>query len=61
MDIKNFYLNTLLKSYKYLRLKLSNIPEDVTKQYGLAEKATMDGSVYVKIKKEYVAYHMWCC
>ena len=28
MDIKNFYLNTPLKWYEYLLLKLDNIPEN---------------------------------
>ena len=37
MHINNFYLNTPLKRYKYLWLKLANIPEYVTKQYELAD------------------------
>ena len=39
MDIKNFYLNTPLKTYKYLHLKMDDIPEDVWQVYELKEKA----------------------
>ena len=28
IDIKDFYLNTPIDRYKYMRLKLSDIPED---------------------------------
>ena len=37
MDITNFYLNTLLKWYEYLCLKLVDIPPDVAEQYALQE------------------------
>ena len=42
-----FNLNTPLARYEYLRLKLSNLPEDVIEQYGLKEKATSEGYVYM--------------
>ena len=51
LEIKNFYLNTPLGRYEYLRLKLTNLPEDVIKHYGLKDKATSDGYVYVEIRK----------
>ena len=51
LDIKNFYLNTPLARYKCLRLKLTNLPEDVIKEYGLKDKETKDGYVYVEIRK----------
>ena len=51
LDIKNFYLNTPLGRYEYLRLKLTNLPEDVIENYGLKDKATSDGYVYVEIRK----------
>ena len=51
LDIKNFYLNTPLARYEYLRLKLTNLPEDVIEEYGLKEKETKDGFVYVEIRK----------
>ena len=51
MDIKNFYLNTLLKRYEYLQLELVDIPEYVTALYGFAEKSTKNGWVSVEIRK----------
>ena len=37
--------------YEYLRLKLTNLPEDVIEQCGLKDKATSDEYVYVDIRK----------
>ena len=45
--IKDFYLNTLMTRYEYMRLKLCNIPEEVTKHYNLATKVKNDGCVYI--------------
>ena len=46
MDIKKFYLNTPLKWYEYLHLKLADIPPDVIEWYALQEKATMAGYMW---------------
>ena len=35
IDIKDFYLNTLMAQYEYMRLKLCSIPEKVIKHYDL--------------------------
>ena len=52
LDITNFYLNTPLKRYEYLKLKFTNFPEDVIKQYNLRDKATPQGFVYyVEVQK----------
>ena len=51
IDISVFYLNTPMKIYEYLKLKLSDIPAKIIKQYNLKEKSTADGSVYVEIRK----------
>ena len=51
LDIKNFYINTPLARYKYLRLKLKDLSKDVIEQYGLQDKATRDGFVYVEMRK----------
>ena len=51
MDIKTFYLNMPLKWYKYLQLKMEELPEDIKMQYRLEEKATTDGYVYVEVQK----------
>ena len=51
VDIKYFYLNTLMYQSKYMRLKLSNFPKIVLQHYNLAEKTTRDGYVYVEINR----------
>jgi hypothetical protein len=51
MDIKDFYLNTPMTRYEYMRLKLSNIPDDVIEHYNLQTIATTDGFVYCGIQK----------
>ena len=49
IDIKNFYLCTPLKRYEYVRMHLSDFPEDVIEQYGLKAIANKDGMVFVEI------------
>ena len=51
MDTKDFYLNTPMTRYKYMRLRLSDMPEDVIEHYNLRELATNDGAIYCKIRK----------
>jgi len=51
LDIKNVYLNTPLKRFEYLRLKLGQIPADVIEQYALKEKVTSNGYVYIEVRK----------
>ena len=43
IDIKNFYLNTPMKRFEYMRLKLSDLPNNVIKHYNLSGKVTKDG------------------
>ena len=50
-DISNFYLNTPLKRLKYIRLKLSNIPDKIIDQYGLHTKVTPEGFIYMEVNK----------
>ena len=35
LDISNFYLNTPMKRYEYVRIKLTDIPEEIIVQYNL--------------------------
>ena len=42
LDIKNFYLNTPMERYEYMRLKVNQLPADVIEQYGLEDKVTSD-------------------
>jgi hypothetical protein len=52
LDIKDFYLNTPMARYEYMRLKLTNIPEEIIIEYKLVrEIATADGYVYCEIRK----------
>ncbi|EJK68827.1 hypothetical protein THAOC_09958 [Thalassiosira oceanica] len=39
IDISNFYLNTPMKRFEYVKLALSDIPEEVITEYNLHEKA----------------------
>ena len=51
IDIKHFYLNTPMPRFKYMKMKLSDQPEDVIKQYGLHDKVADDGYIYTEICK----------
>ena len=51
LDIKNFYLNTPLSWYEYLRLRLDNFPEDMIAQYNLKDIITSDGYVYMEVRR----------
>ena len=51
MDISNFYLMTPLHHPEFIRLKLNDIPNEVIKEYKLREKATKNGSIYIKAKQ----------
>ena len=51
IDINYFYLNTPMSRSKYMRLKLSDLPESVVQQYNMEAKATKDGYIHVDIKQ----------
>ncbi len=51
LDVKDFYLNTPMKRFKYMWLKLNDIPEEIIIQYKLHEIATEDRYVYCKFQK----------
>ncbi len=50
MDIKNFYLCMLMSRYEYMRLKLSDMPEDVIDNYKLLDIATSNEYTYCEIQ-----------
>jgi hypothetical protein len=50
MDIFNFYLMTSLHCPDFICIKLSDIPNEVVKEYKLREKATKNGSIYIRAK-----------
>ena len=50
LDMKNFYLNTPMKRYEYMRLPLNLIPQEIIDRYNLMAIAH-DGWVYMEIRK----------
>ena len=57
MDIKDFYLNTLMTRYEYIRLRITDMPEDVINHYKLNNIVTLDKYIYCKIQKGMYSYH----
>jgi hypothetical protein len=49
-DIKDFYLNTPMERYEYMRIPVHQIPKEIYDQYNLQE-ITHNGFVYVEIRK----------
>ncbi len=50
MDIKVFYLNTPMARYKYMQLKILDMPDDVIEHYKLRDIVTPDGHIYCEIQ-----------
>ncbi len=51
IDIKDFYLNTPMQRYKYMKLKMMGIPQEIKREYELQELATPEGYIYCEIRK----------
>ncbi len=51
VDISNFYLNLPLARPEYIRIKISNIPEEIINEYNLRDKVTESGHVYIEANK----------
>jgi hypothetical protein len=51
MDLANFYRMTPLLRPKYIRIKLSDLPDEIIAEYQLHEKATHHGMVFVAVTK----------
>ncbi len=51
IDISNFYLMAPLHCAKFIQIKLSDIPDEVIREYKLREKATNNGSIYIRAKR----------
>ncbi len=51
IDISNFYLNTPLDRYEYVRMKLANFPPDMIEQYKLNEIVDNKGCIYCEVRK----------
>jgi hypothetical protein len=50
IDLANFYLNTPLPNYEYMRLRLDIIPTEIILAYNLRNIVDPDRWVYIKIK-----------
>jgi hypothetical protein len=50
MDIKNYYLGTLLPRFGYTKMLLSRFPEEIIQKYNLNDLA-IEGWVYIEIRK----------
>ena len=51
MDISNFYLMTPLSRPKYIRIKLTDLPNEIIDEYNLIEKTNKDRSIYIEASK----------
>ncbi len=51
IDLSNFYLKTPMARWEYMRLKITDIPEEIIKQYKLRDIITPDKYVYCEINK----------
>ncbi len=49
LDVKDFYLNTPIKRYEYMRIKITDIPKEIIEEYKLHQKVTDDRYIYCKI------------
>ncbi len=49
--LANFYLNTLMECYEYMRLRLDILPQEIIDKYNLSEIVDANGWVYVEICK----------
>jgi hypothetical protein len=50
LDIKNFYLGTAMYSFKYMRVAIKLIPQEIIVQYNLLPMVS-DGHVYIEVQK----------
>ena len=51
LDLNDFYLNTSLKRFEYLKIRMNNILQGVIDEYKLHDNVTPDGHVYAKVCK----------
>ena len=51
VDIKNFYLNTPMSRYEYVRINISDILDEIVSQYKLIDKVDSNGCVYIEVQK----------
>ena len=57
MDIGNFYLGTPMKRKEYMRIKITDIPQEIIDQYNLRNLESPDGWIYVEIGRGMYGSH----
>ena len=50
-DLSNFFLASPMPRDEFMKVKYKYFPEDIRKLYGLENKKTEDGYIYIRIKK----------
>jgi hypothetical protein len=50
LDLSNFYLETPIERYEYMRMRMADMPEEIIQQYNLRDKEK-DGYMYVEIRR----------
>ena len=56
IDIKNFYLNTPMSRYEYMRLKMAELPQDFINEYRLQDKKNNMGTCTWKSERACMGY-----
>ena len=51
MDISNMYLNTPLDRFEYMRMKLTEFPQEIIDEYKLNDLVNNHGWIYMEIRK----------
>ena len=51
LDVKDFYLNTDLDVWEYMKMDINILPEEVIKEYNLRDIVDDNGYVYMQIRK----------
>eukprot|EP00804_Cyclotella_cryptica_P025587 CCRYP_002823-RE/>CCRYP_002823-RE protein AED:0.29 eAED:0.29 QI:0/0/0/1/0/0/2/0/609 len=51
MDISNFYLMTPLLRPEYIRIKLSDLPDEIIREYKLTDKVNKNGMIFVSVTR----------
>ena len=51
MDISNMYLNTPLDCFKYMRMPLTDIPQEIIDEYNISDIVNPHGWIYMEIRK----------
>ena len=57
MNIKDFYLNNPMVRYKYMRLRITNMPEDIIEHYNLATRPPPMATYTARYIRGCTAYH----